>query len=477
MSSVKTIQPDSFEAENHWYPKALNAQIHPQVQFFFNMQAERIINRYCHLHPLVDRDALRETLTYQPRYFAWAGTDLIHVTSAGGKRQMVVIETNSCPSGQKSMPLREEHKEQGGYRQLIENTFKPRVLARRKLPTGKLAVIYDKNPMEASGYAAAMADSFNEPVLLADFYNDDPDPAVRFVEGVMQVRDENGEWQPVRAAFRYLTQQPWNRLPVHTRTLILNPVIACLAGGRNKMIAAKAYDLFNAEMAQSGLKIVVPETIWDVSQREVPFWVQRMGGQAVIKVPYSNAGQGVFTIVSQAELDAFMAQAFRYDKFIVQSLIGNYQWSSMTQAGKFYHIGTVPNLKGVSFVSDVRLQIQATVDGLRPMAMYARRARLPLVSELSADTPSWDVLGTNLSFKDRDGAWNTETSRLLMADRRDFNRLGVGLDDLIDGYLQTVLAAVAIDKMAINLISSKGKLRRRLFQSFNDDNALLEEIV
>ena len=99
------IEPGSFEAHNHWYPKALNATIHPMVNFFLNLEQQRIINRYCHLHPKVRPETLEEILNYQPKYFLWAGADLINVTSAGGRRQMVVIETNSCPSGQKSMPL------------------------------------------------------------------------------------------------------------------------------------------------------------------------------------------------------------------------------------------------------------------------------------------------------------------------------------------------------------------------------------
>jgi hypothetical protein len=46
----------------------------------------------------------------------------------------------------------------------------------------------------------------------------------------------NGDmWTPVRAALRYVTQKPWNRIPALTRTFMFNPVIACLAGGRNKV--------------------------------------------------------------------------------------------------------------------------------------------------------------------------------------------------------------------------------------------------
>jgi hypothetical protein len=65
----------------------------------------------------------------------------------------------------------------------------------------------------------------------------------------------------------------------------------------------------------------------------------------------------------------------------------------------------------------------------------------------------------------------------MMMDRRDFNKLGIGIDDLIDGYIQSVLAMVAIDKMAQTLLNQKGKLKKRLFRSLNDDPGLINEIM
>ena len=41
----------------------------------------------------------------------------------------------------------------------------------------------------------------------------------------------------------------------------------------------------------------------------------------------------------------------RYDKFIVQSLVGNASWSSISKAGQFFHTGTIPNKKNETFVS------------------------------------------------------------------------------------------------------------------------------
>lgn len=446
------------------------------INFFLNLEPERIISRYVHLHPSVSEDALREILRYRAKYFLWGGADLINVTTAEGKRHMVVIENNSCPSGQKSMPLQDDNKEQGSYRLLIERTFKPYLKNLRHSIRGSLAVIYDKNEMEVSGYAKVIADVMDEDVYLVPFYLGNPDPNVKFEDGLMYVRNERREFIPIRAAFRYVTQKPWNRIPLDTKTRILNPIVACLAGGRNKMIAAKAYDIYNAEIEKHGLKIYIPETIWDVQKNEIPLWVKKMGGQAVIKIPYSNAGQGVFTIVNERELNRFMELDFDYDLFIVQSLIGNYHWSSTTAMGKLYHVGTIPNLHGETFVADIRMMVSSTPEGIRPLCTYARKAEKPLIDRIDNSTESWKMLGTNLSFRSPDGSWNTDSNRLVLMDRRDFNKLGVGLDDLIEAYIQTVLSMVAIDKMAQTLINKQGKFKMKLFESLNNDPSLIKEI-
>jgi hypothetical protein len=473
--NAAVVSSGSFEPRDHFYSRVLNAQIHPLVSFFLRMSNRRIVNRYCHLNPRVDPDFLEKVLSYTPKYFRWAGADLFCTTTAAGNRRLVVIETNSCPSGNKSMPLLSEDDEQAGYRKLIETAFLP-LIAKRKGASGDLAVLFDKNHMEASGYAAVIADLTGEDVYLTPYPDGHEDPPARFADGLLEVRDAFGQWRPIRAAFRYVTQKPWNRIPIRTRTRILNPIISCLSGGRNKLVATKAYDIYNAELEASGLQIRIPETIGDVAKQEVPLWVQKFGGHAVVKVPYSNAGQGVFTIVNQAELDRFMEAEHAYDRYVVQSLIGNYVWSSVERAGRFYHVGTIPDRHGHIYVADLRFMVCGGAEGFRPLAVYARRSRKPLPTVLDEAESSWEVLGTNLSERQPDGSWAASTDRLLLMDRRDFNTVGIGADDLIEAYIHTVLAAIAIDKMAVALITQKGSLRRGLFRSLDDDPVLLEEI-
>lgn len=172
-----------------------------------------------------------------------------------------------------------------------------------------------------------------------------------------------------------------------------------------------------------------------------------------------------------------MSQEYDYDKFIVQSLIGNYKWSSSGSQGKMYHVGTMPNKKGQSYVCDLRMMIHSTAQGFLPLSIYARRAESPLPEIPNPEVSSWNVLGTNLSIKMGENQWNSDTNRLLTTDRKEFNKIGMGLDDLIESYVQSVLATIAIDKMAKNLTNSKGKFRHKLFASLNDDPVLIHEIM
>ena len=116
----------------------------------------------------------------------------------------------------------------------------------------------------------------------------------------------------------------------------------------------------------------------------------------------------------------------------------------------------------------------STPKGFYPCAIYARRAKAPLSSELPQN--SWDVLGTNLSIKTGENEWSSDTSRLMLMDNKDFNSLGIGIDDLIEAYIQTILSIIAIDNMAKNLLNKKGMFRTKLFKSLDNDKSLIQEI-
>ncbi len=488
------VSPGGYDPVQHFYPRVPNAQLHPLVRFFLALGNERIAVRYCHLHPEVDAGAVREALSARPRFLRWAGADLFPVTDDRGRRRFVVIETNSSPSGQKSMPLVDPYEEGGGYERLLKRSFLP-LLKRRGLPKGALAVLWDKNWMEVSGYAAVLADLTGETVHLIQVPDvapgspahdaalaagqPPPEPVLTASDGVLHARIPGADEPiPIRAAFRYVTQRPWNRIPPLTKTALLNPVLACLAGGRNKSLAAVAYDLYNTRLEGSGLRVRTPETVPNVGLGGLSLHLDRMGGVAMVKVPYANAGQGVYPITTPEALQELVDAEHRYDRFLVQGLIGNVGWSSLTRDGRLYHVGTVPTQKSRLYVADLRFMVGAGPDGFAPLALYSRRARKPLTESLE-DSPytAWEMLGTNLSKKLDDGSFTTEPDRLMLVDSRDFNHLGIGLDDLVEAYVQTVLSVLAIDNMAQRLTTQKGRFRRRMFHSLVQDAALQREIL
>jgi len=459
------VSPGTFSAVEAFYPQVLSLQPHRDVERFFGLQRCEMIARYCQRHPLTDAVALDRLLGGHCRHLMWAGSDLLLVKGADDRRQMIVLETNSCPSGQKSMPLLASRDHRGGYLRLVRALFDP-------ADPGATAVVYDKNPMEAFGYARTLADHLKRPVLVSRFEVDDPGAAVRFREGVMQVRDEGGRWHEMDRAFRYVTQRPWARLPVRTQTAIVNPVVACLGGGRNKVVAHRAYERLNSTLHGTGLAIRTPLTFADVELERVGDLVAALGGRAVVKEPYSNAGQGIHIVTDRAELAAFESGPHSYNRFVVQELVND----APTPAGslpKHVQLGTRADHHGRRFAFDLRMMVCSGPGGFEPVAAYARRARDPLVG----GSPSPRRFATNLSSRDASGAWTVDDSRLVSLGTAGFDLLGLSLDDLIDAYVQTVLSVWAIEQMSRSLLDGHGDFNRQAFLTENDDDALLGELL
>lgn len=63
---ANVVTPDSFEIEEHYYSRVLNAQQHPLVTSFMSLTNKVVAARYCHLHPSADQEELLKLLT-EPR--------------------------------------------------------------------------------------------------------------------------------------------------------------------------------------------------------------------------------------------------------------------------------------------------------------------------------------------------------------------------------------------------------------------------
>merc|ERR1712070_142551 len=104
----------------------------------------------------------------------------------------------------------------------------------------------------------------------------------------------------------------------------------------------------------------------------------------------------------------------------------------------------------MGYVFDLRVMVISTVSGYQPLALYARRAPKPL-GDVSPGESSWEQLGTNLSTRLPNGRFSTDEARLIDLSTDSFDRLDLNEDALIESFVQTVLSAVAIDKMAKQL--------------------------
>jgi len=184
-------------------------------------------------------------------------------------------------------------------------------------------------------------------------------------------------------------------------------------------------------------------------------------------------------VEGREDLKEFMGSRQHYEKYLVQSLVEPYAWNSERHhPDQFYHIGTVRNRSHKSYVNDIRMMVCGGEGGFEPVSVYSRRAREHIESagDASSSSSSWDMLGTNLSVKTVDDGWGTEANRLILFDRKDFYKLNLNLNDLINGYIQTALCVIAIDKLCDRCIRPNGEFNFELFKELNPDKTLLNEI-
>jgi hypothetical protein len=291
-------------------------------------------------------------------------------------------------------------------------------------------------------------------------------------------------WVRIRGCVRHApSQRPWRGVPADTPTLLLHPLPACVAGGRasNRSIAVDAFAEHSAHAlaAGTGLAVRTPHAVAHVAWRDVAAWVAHLGGCACIKAPQrrpSGSGQrSTYMVTCDADLAAFQAAecapgAHRgRQQYIVQALLGSEQHK---------HVGTVPDGGKCGDVYAWSLHMTIAADahagGFRAVALHGARARAPLTEDSSSDGGgggnAWRImLDTTLDGDDDD--------RLMMADCRGFDAMGIGLDELVDAFVQACLAAVALDGMACRLAPGGVLSAPRLLSASNQDEELLSELL
>jgi hypothetical protein len=441
-------------------------RVHPMIFEFMRYSNFEIAELYCRNNPEVDYLGVMQVLSTPVKHMRWSGSDLLSVEDTSGRRGKVVLETNSCPSGSLDFPtLGSEQMGGTPYSKIIKGALLPQLDFSRE---GDLAVIWDKNRRGTRAYAQTLADETGRRVHWMSLMKSE---GFRF-EDLDHLTYEDRD---IIGAFRYVTQAPWERLAVDSSLPMVNPVIACLAGGRNKLVAAKAYDTYNLDPLNQ-VKVNIPHTTGELSFDQVIMLVEDWAYVAVVKDPYSNAGQGVFTITSRKELDEFVKTADNDRIYIVQQLIGNTSTTSNGKLEPLVHTGTT-SANGNSYAFDVRMMVVNTPEGYRPVSMYGRRAKAPLESRVGGEISSWDVFGTNLSVKLGADKWKyDEEERQIVVTDNQFGEMNLSIADIADIYLQAVVSNLAINQMADRLMRY-GTFDFKLFSRLNKDPGLVDTIA
>lgn len=224
-----------------------------------------------------------------------------------------------------------------------------------------------------------------------------------------------------------------------------------------------------------------PFTLPLVKKEDVPSLARDLNFLLAVKVPHSAAGVGIYLITNEADLDDFMKEKQPYEDFVVQALIGHRAWyqkrSNHEQLGnQLYPRPCKTPVDNLEYVYDIRFIIACGDDGWHPAYVLARRAENPLEETIPEPGTASSVLKTNLSRIAKDGSQKLDESMALILTEETFQMTGLSLVDLVEGYIQSILSAVAVDRMCQRLMPDKEHFDLRMFQEMCPDKDLLEEV-
>lgn len=107
----------------------------------------------------------------------------------------------------------------------------------------------------------------------------------------------------------------------------------------------------------------------------------------------------------------------------------------MSSKGKFYYIGIVFSSKGNVYVADICMMVSYIVEGIRLLFIYVCCVVELLVDYIEGGIDFWFMFGINFFIKEGFNSWGLDINCLFFMDCCDFNKFGIGLDDLVDVYI------------------------------------------
>jgi hypothetical protein len=421
---------------------------------FLSLSVEDIAKLYCEKFENIKFDELIKILKYKPEYFFSSGPDLMKVTH-NNEEKFCLIEVNSVATGCSGFPMK-NNSEYNPYERMIRDSF---AYLCENIPEeiGVIAILSDADYREITAYSLKLAEVFQETIYLVHLEDIEKAKSYYRMDGEYLEILIDSKWTKIRAAVKYVQDQPWIKMPIFSKTFIWNNLLACLCGGRNKSMANLAYkDL--EEILPRGLKVEHPYTVSNLTKKEVLSLIKSRG-IGVVKGLYSNSGREIFFLMTDKDIKEFEETEFEYDNFIYQDLIGHPNWFK-NPLDRFCHV--------YDRVYDIRFVIAYCKEGFKTIAIHSRKARRPLNANFDEIDDFRSILLTNLAEKEGG-------PRMILYDEEGVKLLGMDKYDLAECYVQSVLATIAVDSFCKKMVKN-GKFDFTSYSKFNPDIKIKEQL-
>jgi hypothetical protein len=388
-------------------PVAQGASMAPELRECLHLSPEAIAELYARRES-IDQGALVRLLRSGARHFRLSGVDLLRTIEAPG---FVVLEANSAPGFGYCTPGRDawELAYRKAARLVVETV--------RAGGEGAVALLTeDKLPCETLGYRHALAQAAGAEVPVWG-------PADLRGAELTASRQLRVRGQIVAGGLRYLHTNPWELLPPDTAGVYINGTRVDLAGARDKVAAAHAFQKLNDGRSAGLPRLSFPAT----HILRGPSMTAELPGDwagVVLKPPHLNSGAGLrfFSKIPSAW------PASTVFPLVAQAMVRPSR--SLLIDGRVY---------------DLRMVVGSDASGFFPIMAYARLARRPYDESLEGDALAMALI-TNISAAAADGSSRFEYERLLIPSTEGWRRLGLSQEDFAVAYVHSVLATLAIDE-------------------------------
>jgi hypothetical protein len=417
--------------KNFTDPITRDKNICSRIKETLDADKETIIECYLNNIGKNSRETLRYIMNERSRHFILAGVDLMAVENREtGERDFLLLEINSAPGFIYCTP--ENDAAEYGYKRLIhlllDHTPKDQWDGIVHFSEGKV-------PVEDRGFF-----HYYREILKRDVNILGP----RDLEKLSLNRENQLEYRgrPITGAIRYIHKDPWNYLAPSVKGTFINSTKVDLCGGRDKLMAERAFD----SCIVHNKKIVLsrPECFTAHTREELEHIILSKEFPLVVKKRFLNSGIGIYFILNK-DLSVLKELSDKDFPIVVQQMIiapgtginSDFPWE---QKGVC--------IEGKRYAYDLRVVVASGPDGYKPLMVYGRRGRRPFsdLKNCGHGTEIFDdIFKVNIAKK-KGSDFVFESNRLILPTDEGWEMLGITESELMAAYMESILSLYAADR-------------------------------